>query len=257
MRRSESLAANRLVGPARGENPDPVAGRAATVPAYLLSPHPLVLREWIRAQPPPGIAFLPVRLPDPIAPMAPELSTIPGSLLVIDASFSAVATRALIDRIVSREPTIRTVVVMDELSPQMAFPLLRLGVKGLLTYADGTEALHSALAMVARGGMWVPRELLSTFLDGVLGRRAGATPPAPGGMALSRRERQVLDGLLENLSNKEIGTRLYISERTVKFHVSNLLAKFAVPRRGDLIIRSVQIPRSFEGNLYQISTSDQ
>jgi DNA-binding NarL/FixJ family response regulator len=230
----------------------------APVPAYLLSPHPLVLREWVRSRPPSGITFVPVRLPDTITVAAPELSTAPGSLLVLDACFPAAATEELIKRIVGRESTIRAVVVMEELSPNAAFPLLRLGVKGLLTYADGPDALGSALGMVARGGMWVPRDLLSTFLDGILGRGAGGTQAVPaGGGALSRREREVLDGLLENLSNMEIGTRLYISERTVKFHVSNLLAKFGVPRRGDLIVRAVQIAHSLEGNLYQVSTSDQ
>jgi DNA-binding CsgD family transcriptional regulator len=46
----------------------------------------------------------------------------------------------------------------------------------------------------------------------------------------------VLEALLENLSNKEIADRLHISERTAKFHVSNLLAKFRLRRRQDLIL---------------------
>jgi DNA-binding CsgD family transcriptional regulator len=50
----------------------------------------------------------------------------------------------------------------------------------------------------------------------------------------------VLNGLLENLANKEVADRLHISERTVKFHVSNLLAKFGVRRRADLILLCFQ-----------------
>jgi DNA-binding CsgD family transcriptional regulator len=50
----------------------------------------------------------------------------------------------------------------------------------------------------------------------------------------------VLSGLLENLANKEVADRLHISERTVKFHVSNLLAKFGVRRRADLILLCYQ-----------------
>jgi DNA-binding NarL/FixJ family response regulator len=57
---------------------------------------------------------------------------------------------------------------------------------------------------------------------------------------LSRREQEVLSSLLENLSNKEIGNKLNISERTVKFHVSNLLSKFGVRRRADLILLCYQ-----------------
>ncbi len=57
------------------------------------------------------------------------------------------------------------------------------------------------------------------------GRALGA------GVKVSRREREVLDGILQNLANKEIASRLNLSERTVKFHVSSLLAKFGVTNR--------------------------
>ena len=52
---------------------------------------------------------------------------------------------------------------------------------------------------------------------------------------LTRREEEVLDGILQSLSNKEIASDLNLSERTVKFHVSSLLAKFKVSGRMELI----------------------
>lgn len=51
---------------------------------------------------------------------------------------------------------------------------------------------------------------------------------------ISNREQQVLDGVLSALQNKEIAANLNISERTVKFHVSSLLAKFGVLNRLEL-----------------------
>jgi len=45
---------------------------------------------------------------------------------------------------------------------------------------------------------------------------------------LTRREQEVLDGILRSLANKEIASELNLSERTVKFHASSLLAKFKV-----------------------------
>jgi DNA-binding CsgD family transcriptional regulator len=61
---------------------------------------------------------------------------------------------------------------------------------------------------------------------------------------ISRREREVLDLLLDNLSNKEIASRLFVAERTVKFHVSHLLSKFKVQRRADLIVLWMQQHRN-------------
>ena len=57
------------------------------------------------------------------------------------------------------------------------------------------------------------------------GRAIGA------GVKISRREQEVLDGVLQSLANKEIASKLNVSERTVKFHVSSLLAKFGVTDR--------------------------
>ena len=57
---------------------------------------------------------------------------------------------------------------------------------------------------------------------------------------MSRREKEVADLLLQNLSNKEIASKLLMSERTAKFHVSNLLAKYGVQRRADLMLLFVQ-----------------
>ena len=51
------------------------------------------------------------------------------------------------------------------------------------------------------------------------------------GVKVSRREQEVLGGILHGRTNKEIASKLNLSERTVKFHVSSLLAKFGVTGR--------------------------
>ena len=99
-------------------------------------------------------------------------------------------------------------------------------------------AMHCLVRAQAPGDytiLVVPR---GTLLDSVC-RRAQQLLEA-GRMAagshvrLSSRQREVLDGVLRNLSNKEIGARLHVTERTVKFHVSGLLAKFRVRNRVSL-----------------------
>lgn len=154
---------------------------------------------------------------------------------VTDAHAPHQATQMLVARIQERHPAARQLVVAERFTELNAFPLLRLGVKGLLDYAEARAKLPHALEVVWGGGFWVPRKLLSRFVDWIL--RAVQDPRSMKGPAnLSPRERQVLDAVLENRSNKEIGDALHISERTVKFHVSRLLEKFGVRRRTDLIL---------------------
>jgi len=52
---------------------------------------------------------------------------------------------------------------------------------------------------------------------------------------VTRREEEVLSGLMKSLANKEIAATLNLSERTIKFHVSSLLAKFNVRGRMELV----------------------
>jgi DNA-binding CsgD family transcriptional regulator len=85
----------------------------------------------------------------------------------------------------------------------------------------------------------VPR---GSLLDPV-GQRAAelleAGRAAGSDVRLSPRERDVLDCVVRNLANKEIAAQLNISERTVKFHVSALLAKFKVRDRISLMREAI------------------
>ena len=156
-------------------------------------------------------------------------------IYVLDAHSPRPVVEALVGGILERYPTARLLVLSEEFVEANGLPLLRLGVKGLITYAQAEEQLLRALEAVAAGGYWVPRFLLSHFVDSILGR-GRERRPVSGPANLSPRENEVLEGLLNNLSNKEIANKLHISERTAKFHVSNLLSKFGVRRRADLIL---------------------
>jgi DNA-binding NarL/FixJ family response regulator len=204
-----------------------------------LSSHPLVLAEWERLLSPAGFSLQVRRLESTLVPALEKLSLPGAEVFVTDAHAPRQATELLVAGIQESYPHSRQVVVAEKLSEIYAFPLLRLGAKGLLSYAEAHQKLPQALQVVAAGGFWVPRDLLSRFIDSNLVRMRGRyVQPRPAN--LSPREREVLDALLENQANKEIAGKLHISERTVKFHVSSLLEKFGVRRRSDLILLCFQ-----------------
>jgi DNA-binding NarL/FixJ family response regulator len=206
----------------------------------LLSPHPMVLDEFQRLLSDSGFHIVVRQLDSMLAPDLRNLEVPRATVYVIDAHAAKQATGALLGNILDRNTGARLLVVGDKLKEADSYALLRQGVKGILNYAEAREQLPRALPLVAAGGFWVPRTVLSRFVDSILttsqGRRLRGDSPAE----LSRREQEVLNGLLENLANKEVADRLHISERTVKFHVSNLLAKFGVRRRADLILLCYQ-----------------
>jgi DNA-binding CsgD family transcriptional regulator len=104
--------------------------------------------------------------------------------------------------------------------------------------AAGLLAMHCMVRGQSPNDYIVMIPAENDFLDGLkekadkllqAGRSAGSA------VKLTRREDEVLGGIMRSLANKEIAADLNLSERTVKFHVSSLLAKFRVRGRLELV----------------------
>lgn len=79
-----------------------------------------------------------------------------------------------------------------------------------------------------------PKEMESEYAVASLGRAIRRVVDIK---SLSRREAQVALCCAQGLTNAEIGTRLQVSEQTVKFHLRNIFVKFGVKRRAELVSR--------------------
>lgn len=126
-------------------------------------------------------------------------------------------------------PSMLPTLVVTEASDAVLVELLQRGYRGFLRPDDGGEKLKVALEAVCRGEVWARRDLMSRALTGYAGRHGEAPAPTP-------REVDVLTLLVKGLPNRVIGQRLGISERTVKSHVSSLLAKYRVTSRVELVV---------------------
>lgn len=206
----------------------------------LLSPHPLVRSEFERLLPDKQFQFSFKTVNASSASELQSISVPRAAVYVVDAQMPQPLLSSLIETILDRNPKAKVLVLAAKHTDSTSFELLRFGVKGLLSYGQAEEQWPRALPLVAAGGYWVPRSVLSRFVESILGSRKGGASKGKLLGTLSRRETEVLDSLMLNLSNKEIANKLNISERTVKFHVSNLLAKHGVRRRADLIVLHFQ-----------------
>jgi two-component system, NarL family, nitrate/nitrite response regulator NarL len=214
--------------------------RKKALQVCLLSPHPLVLSEFERALSSPSFKVISRHLESTLGPDLRHLQIPKAAIYVVDAHVAKPAAGALLTNILENHGEARIIVVAEKFDSAESYSLLQMGAKGLLSYTEAREQLPRALPLVAEGGFWVPRSVLSGFVDSILAGSHTRRLKADTAAELSRREQEVLNALLENLANKEIGSKLNISERTVKFHVSNLLNKFGVRRRADLILLCYQ-----------------
>jgi DNA-binding NarL/FixJ family response regulator len=114
---------------------------------------------------------------------------------------------------------------------------MRAGAAGMVYKDIDPDALVRAIRSVHDGNV-----LLAPSAAGPLVRSSGAA--LGGGMdALTTREREVLAELAQGRSNREIARVLHVSEKTVKAHVSSVLAKLGVQDRTQAALVAVRHER--------------
>jgi DNA-binding NarL/FixJ family response regulator len=137
-------------------------------------------------------------------------------------------------RILAADETARVLVLTTFNLDEYVYEALRAGASGFVLKDDPPESLVAAVRTIAGGDA-----LLSpTVTQAVIRQfaRLHRQPPPEAVGSLTARELQVFRLLTEGLSNAEIGNALFISDTTVKTHVTRLLAKLQVRDRAQAIV---------------------
>ncbi len=130
-------------------------------------------------------------------------------------------------------PSVACLILTSYDDDEALFAAIMAGAAGyLLKQIRGTD-LVDAVHRVARGQSLLDPAVTANVLTRL---REGPPGTDPRLEALSDRERAVLALIADGLSNREIGTRLYLAEKTVKNHVSRLLAKLQMQRRTQVAV---------------------
>jgi two-component system response regulator DevR len=130
-------------------------------------------------------------------------------------------------------PSVACLILTSYDDDQALFAAIMAGAAGyVLKQIRGTD-LVEAVHRVAQG-----QSLLDPAVTARVLTRLREGPPAtdPRWESLSERERAVLALIADGLSNREIGARLFLAEKTVKNHVSRLLAKLQMQRRTQIAV---------------------
>ncbi len=113
---------------------------------------------------------------------------------------------------------------------------IRLGATGLVLKDQAANTLIKAIRKVSSGEAWIDRSMTASILMEISGAAGREQREAAKIATLSRRECEILKVLCEGCNNKQIGERLFISEMTVRNHISSILAKLELSDRFELAI---------------------
>jgi DNA-binding NarL/FixJ family response regulator len=105
------------------------------------------------------------------------------------------------------------------------------GASGYVLKQIKGSDLVSAVRTVASGRSMLDPETTARLMRSLRADPSEEPAVAPELASLSPREREILVLIGDGLTNREIGKKLYLSEKTVKNHISRLLAKLGVQRR--------------------------
>ncbi|MET8413237.1 response regulator transcription factor [Streptomyces sp. NPDC005195] len=132
---------------------------------------------------------------------------------------------------------VAAVVLVDRCVEETALEYLRAGADGFVLHDAALSEIATAIRAVSDGYAVLPPPLTRRLVD-LLVRRGPAQVVVPQVSTLTSREREIFDLIAAGMSNSEVAQALVLSEKTVKFHVSNLLRKLGVRSRAQAIVRA-------------------
>lgn len=160
-----------------------------------------------------------------------QVEQLQPQVVIMDLSMPGEGGIAATEVITSKHPEVKVIALTMHDDVGYLLEAIKAGAMAFLLKDVNPKEIIGAIRIVAAGGAYLPPRLLQELFREVARLLSKKEDPKDGWDALSKRERQVLSLVAEGQTNPEIAENLFISPRTVKNHVSNILHKLDLPDR--------------------------
>ena len=165
-------------------------------------------------------------------------ATVPDVVL-LDVHLPGGGGRAVLETLRAELPSVRWLALSVSDAAEDVIAVIRAGARGYVTKTISGPDLRDAVVRVADGDVVFSPRLAGFVLDAFAATAPSAPVPEdpatdPGLDLLSAREREVMQLLARGYTYREIGSRLFISVKTVESHASNVLRKLQLSNRNEL-----------------------
>lgn len=160
--------------------------------------------------------------------------TLRPDIILMDIQMPRVDGVEAVAEVLRLLPCTHVVMITTFTSREAVVPALRAGALGYVLKSDPPERLLSAVREAVAGRTQLSPEALEAVVGHL--RESDNRASLPASVTLTARESEVLNHLAEGHSNREIAELMVLSERSVKLHVTNMVSKFQVRDRLQLVI---------------------
>ena len=158
---------------------------------------------------------------------AARIPTLRPDVAVLDARLPDGSGIEVCRTVRAVDPTIRTLILTSHDDDEALFAAIMAGAAGYVLKEITGQDLVGAVRLVAAGNSLIDPALTARVLERI--RNGPATAPELEG--LTEQELRLLGLIAEGLTNRQIGERMFLAEKTVKNYVSALFAKLGMERR--------------------------
>ncbi|MBN1812604.1 MAG: response regulator transcription factor [Anaerolineae bacterium] len=153
-------------------------------------------------------------------------------VVLIDVQMPGVGGIEATRQIKKRVPEAQVVILSSFDQDEYIYRSIQAGAKGYVLKDSELEELLDVVSAAAHGESLLPAHIATKLV-----KRVSA---AQGGHGLTKREYEVLCFLAKGMRNREIAKRLNITERTVKNHVTQIIAKLGVKSRTEAVTKALK-----------------
>lgn len=151
-------------------------------------------------------------------------------IMLLDVSMPGGGLSAVSD-VLARSPTTKVLMLTVSEEVDTLLGALQRGAMGYVLKGVGSRGLAEAIQTVLRGSRYISPTMSAKVMENSLN---GGTSDKN---SLTPRERQVMDLVAQGLSNKHIGLRLSLQEKTVKHHMTQILSKLGASNRTEAALQ--------------------
>jgi DNA-binding NarL/FixJ family response regulator len=166
----------------------------------------------------------------------------PPNIILLDLDLGDENGLDLLPELLSAVPDARVILLTGLRDIEIQRRAILLGAMGLVSKQKAADTLIRAIGKVHAGEVWLDRAMIASILNDRV--NANITPDLDGEALriakLTEREREVIGLIGEGIKNRQIAERMYISEATVRHHLTSIFAKLGVADRFELVIYAFQ-----------------